>query len=195
MIQRRTRNRILVTIAAAVMVSGCGTTGVASGGGSTVAASSASPTTGLGFERSPSATIQASSPAEPSLEPDPTLTPPPDATLQVDGGDPVIGELGSWTWRNAGSDAPYLPGYPIHVGTGERLIFAMTEPVAIEGWQVRRVPPSSVPGSEGLVGMGEGTGGTIWFEAPPQGTWAVSVTVQFAAGLGGASYYWQVEVD
>jgi hypothetical protein len=177
------------------MVSGCGTTGVASEPPSTAPPSRVLSTPTPSGEASPIPTIQASSPAEASLEPEPSLTPPPDATLQVEGGDPVIGELGSWSWMNAGSDAPYLPGYPIHVGKGERLIFAMVERVPIDSWQVRRVPPSSIPNDVGSVAMGEGTGDTIWFESPPEGTWAVSVEVWFAGTLGSAAYYWQVEVD
>jgi hypothetical protein len=123
------------------------------------------------------------------------LTPPPDATLTVEGGDPVVGEQGSWSWNGAASDAPWLPGHPIHVGVGELLTFAMLERVPIEGWQVARVPPSSVPGGDGEVGMAEGTGQAVRFAAPPKGTWSVSVTVQFADNLGGASYYWKVTVD
>ena len=46
---------------------------------------------------------------------------PPDATLAADGGDGVAGQLGSYTWRGAGSDSPWLPGTPIAVGAGEPL--------------------------------------------------------------------------
>lgn len=129
------------------------------------------------------------------FSPDPTLTPPPEGRLAVEGGDPVVGELGTWSWNNAGSDAPWLPGYPIHVGVGERLTFALAERVPIESWTVSRVPPSSVPGNDGAVEMGDGTTGAIAVPAPPVGKWSVSVHVLFGGNLGDASYYWAVTVD
>jgi hypothetical protein len=126
---------------------------------------------------------------------DPTPTPPPDGLVSVDGGDPVVGELGSWGWLGAGSDAPWLPGRPIHVGTHERLAFVLAEPVEIAQWRVSRVPPSSVPGSAGVVGVADGTGDQIAFDAPPTGTWSVLVEVTFANDQGGAAYYWAVTVE
>ncbi len=127
--------------------------------------------------------------------PDPSLTPPPDGSLGVEGGDPVIGELGSWSWRNSGSDAPWLPGNPIHIGAGEQLTFTMVEPVTIVNWQVSRVLPTAIPGGDGAVGMATGTDQPITFKAPPGGRWSVSVDVVFADNQGGAVYYWAVTVD
>ena len=46
---------------------------------------------------------------------------PPAAALAVEGGDPVTGQLGTFTWGDGGSDSPWLPGAPIAVGTGEQL--------------------------------------------------------------------------
>ena len=187
--------RHVLAVLLPIALAACGTAGPASPIPSPTPSAPAPATASTTVEASASPTVTASTPLASALQPDPTLTPPPDATLQVDGGDPVIGELGSWTWMNAGSDAPYLPGFPIHVGAGERLVFTMTVPVPIESWYVQRVPPSSIPNSTGVVGMGEGIGDTIWFEAPPDGTWALSVSVLFANSRGGAAYYWQVTVD
>ena len=50
-----------------------------------------------------------------------TATEPPAASLAVEGGDPVTGQLGTFTWGDGGSDSPWLPGAPIAVGTGEQL--------------------------------------------------------------------------
>ena len=186
--------RHVIAVLLPIALAACGTAGLANPIPSPTPSAPAPAIASSSVVASASPSVTASTPLE-SLRPDPTLTPPPDATLQVDGGDPVIGELGSWTWLESGSDGPYLPGYPIHVGAGERLVFAMTTPVPIETWQVQRVPPSSIPNDTGVVGMGEGTGDTIWFEAPPKGTWAVSVSVLFANSRGGAAYYWQVTVD
>ncbi len=133
-------------------------------------------------------------PSTAAVPPEPTLVPPPSASISVEGGDPVVGELGSWSWLNSGSDAPWLPGYPIHVGTGEHLTFWLSETVRIDHWQVARVPPSSIPGDTGSVGMGEGASQLIRFPAPPRGTWSVSVSVWFSVG-GSAVYYWAVTVD
>src|SRR3954452_7640141 len=38
---------------------------------------------------------------------------PPEATLAVEGGDPVAGKLGTYIWADGGSDSPWLPGAPI----------------------------------------------------------------------------------
>jgi hypothetical protein len=164
-------------------------------GPSTTVVTSPSPSPSEATTPEPAASDSSDEPG-PEVTADHTIEPPPDATLQVEGGDPVIGQLGSFGWNGAASDAPYLPGFPIHVGNGERLTFRMLSPVTIGQWQVSRVPPSSVPGGvDGLVGMGEGTGNAISFAAPPKGTWAVSVSVWFAEPLGSAVYYWKVIVD
>lgn len=130
-----------------------------------------------------------------SMQPDPTLVPPPDALLAVEGGDPVTGEQGTWSWNNAASDAPWLPGYPIRAGVNERLTFTMSVRVPVDSWQVSRVLPSAVPGGDGEVPMAEGTGNVITFPAPPPGSWSVAVSVRFGDNLGGAVYYWAVTVD
>ena len=147
------------------------------------------------LEPTPAATDVLIPTSDVPFSPDPTLTPPPDGRLAVEGGDPVVGELGTWSWNNAGSDAPWLPGYAIHVGVGERLSFAMAKPVPIESWTVSRVPPSSVPGNDGVVELGSGTGSAITVPAPPVGKWSVAVHVRFDGNLGDATYYWAVSVD
>ena len=129
------------------------------------------------------------------LTPEPTPEPPPDATLSVEGGDPVVGELGSWGWKGVASDSPWLPGYKLHVGVGERLMFRVSQRVQIANWQVARVPPESVPSGDGAAGMADGMGDSISFDAPPSGRWSVSVSVWFSDPLGSAVYYWAVTVD
>lgn len=119
---------------------------------------------------------------------------PPAASIGVDGGDPVIGQLGSFGWKNSGSDAPWLDGNPIHVGSGERLTMALAEPVGIANWTASWKEPGYLSPST-PVDLGEGTGGPVSFTAPPIGTWSVSVSVWFADNLGSAVYYWLMEVD
>lgn len=136
--------------------------------------------------------------SEQPLEPTPGdqhIEEPPAASLHVDGGDPVVGQLGSFNWRNAGTDAPWLPGNPIHIGVGETLILDLAEPVTIDNWTVsRQLPRASLDGT-GAVGMAQGSGAPVRFAAPPGGLWSVHVGVWFANGLGSAAYYWLIEVS
>lgn len=153
----------------------------------------------------PAATTLPAATGEPSTGPapspadspmaEPSMAEPPAARLAVEGGDPVVGELGSFTWKDAGSDAPWLPGHPIHVSAAEHLTFTLASAVPIETWQVARVLPSAVPGGDGAIGMADGTGNVIGFEAPPAGRWSVTVRVRFGGNLGDAAYYWAVTVD
>lgn len=110
----------------------------------------------------------------------------------MDGGDPVVGELGSFSWKNAGSDAPWIPGNPMQVGRGEQLTLSLASSIGIDQWTVARSPGSTF-GSD-IVGMGDGTGTPVSFAAPPRGTWSVAVNVWFADNLGSASYYWLMTV-
>ena len=128
----------------------------------------------------------------PSQAPSAAATEPPAATLAVEGGDPVAGQLGTFIWGDGGSDSPWLPGSPIAVGTGERLTVALADGVGVATWSARRVPAGTTDGS-GAVGLGTG-GPPIVFEAPATGSWSVQVTVDFDGGLGSASYYWLVTV-
>ena len=144
---------------------------------------------------SPAATVTAS-PATPAAS---VATPatsvsaePPPASLAAEGGDPVTGTLGSFTWNNGGSDSPWVPGARIHVGAGERLTVTVAGAVGVEEWTARRVPAGSTDGAN-AVGLGNGTG-TITFRAPPPGIWSAQVVVRFAGGLGSATYYWRLDV-
>lgn len=117
---------------------------------------------------------------------------PPAATLAVEGGDPVTGQLGSFTWGDGGSDSPWLPGSPIAVGTGERLAVTIADTVGVATWSARRVPAGSTDGSA-AVGLGMG-GPPIAFGTPGTGSWSIQVAVDFDGSLGSASYYWLVTV-
>lgn len=119
---------------------------------------------------------------------------PPAASIRVEGGDPVIGQLGTFTWKNGGSDAPWLDGSPIHVGSGERLVLTLEEPIPVGAWRVDRVSPGNRDGF-GAVPMAQGTGSPITFVAPPRGLWSVEVNVRYAVNDGTALYFWLIEVD
>ena len=132
----------------------------------------------------------------PSASPvaEPPMAEPPAASIIVEGGDPVVGQLGTFTWENSGSDAPWLDGSPIHVGAGEQLTLTLARPVDIGEWRVSRVTPGNRNGI-GAVGMNEGSRGPIKFQAPPPGRWSVEVHVSFAGNRGTALYFWLIAVD
>lgn len=130
--------------------------------------------------------------------PGPTLHPawlPPDARLSVEGGDPVTGDLGSFTWLNGGSDSPWLPGEPITVGVGEMLQLALEPPIAVQQWTAAREPWPLPVGASTPAQAGRGDlGDALSFAAPPPGIWSVQVSVRFTGNRGSATYYWRVEV-
>jgi hypothetical protein len=133
------------------------------------------------------------SPTDPS-SPEPVLAEPPAASIAVEGGDPVIGQLGSFSWNNGGSSSPGLDGAPIHVGAGEPVTLSLAAPVDVAGWQVSRVRPGDHNGV-GAALMAAGSGPPIQFQAPPPGTWSVEVHIAFAGNLGSAAYYWEMQAD
>ncbi len=142
----------------------------------------------------PSNTIApTSSPADELPTPEPPMAEPPAGSIAVEGGDPVIGQLGSFTWQNGGADSPWLPGSPIHVGSGEQLVLTLAEPVSLTNWTVSRTPALTF--GNDIIGMAEGSTETVRFEAPPAGSWSVSVSVWFADNRGDATYYWLIDVD
>jgi hypothetical protein len=132
-------------------------------------------------------------PTQEPQTPEPPIAEPPAAAIAVEGGDPVVGQLGSFTWRNAGSDSPWLDGNPIHVARDEQLMLSFAQPVGLEMWTIARAPAAA--NDSVLVGMGDGTDEPVTFAAPPPGSWTVNISVWFADNEGSATYYWLVEVE
>jgi len=170
---------VLAILPAALVVSACATAG-----SSGSVAPSVAPASSAAAASPPAASPGSASPA--------TASEPPAAMLAVEGGDPVTGQLGTFTWGDGGSDSPWLPGAPIAVGTGEQLTVTIGDGVGVATWSARRVPAGTTDGS-GAVGLGT-DGPPIAFGAPETGSWSVQVTVDFDGGLGSASYYWLVTV-
>lgn len=128
--------------------------------------------------------------------PEPTIAgidSPPEALLAVEGGDPVMGQLGTSTWKNGGSDAPWLRGAPITVGAGEPLTVTFLPGMDVASWRTRYVPAAS-DGQTGGASLGEGDGQPT-FQAPAAGSWTVDVTVTFHVENGRADYYWRLDVQ
>jgi hypothetical protein len=143
----------------------------------------------------PSATaLAAPSPSTATSQPTPVAPAggPPAARLAAEGGDPVAGQLGTYVWRNEGSDSPWLPGAPISVGASEPLTVTFDQVIGVQSWRARMVP-SDATGPAGASQLGQG-GGEPRFGAPAPGAWTVEVHVEFEASLGDASYFWRLEV-
>lgn len=197
------RRAALRVIVAALVLGGCDP-GAAAPSPPTVAATpSALTTTEASAPPSPPSPPPTEIPvptasAVPTATPPPTPRPagyPPDALLAAEGGDPVAGEIGSYTWLNAGSDSPWLPGNPITVGAGETLTVTIEPAVNVEQWTASREVWQVLPGGGPTVGVGQGgPGQPITFTAPPPGLWALDVSVWFTGGRGSAAYYWKLEV-
>ena len=188
-VKRSVRPIVLALVTVGLLCAGCsrpGASRVASEAAPTAAAGSSAPAV-------PSIEPSAEAPASEPLVTEPAIAQPPAASIAVEGGDPVVGQLGSFTWDNSGSDGPWLPGTPIHIGSGERLKLAFAGPVSLAAWTVSRTPAGS--NGSGVVGMADGPDGPVTFAPPPAGSWSVNVNVWFADNLGSASYYWLMEVD
>lgn len=139
-------------------------------------------------------------PTAPNSSPDSSTFPPsaaapaigpPAAFLTAEGGDPVTGQLGTYVWRDTGSDSPWLPGSPTTVGAGEPLTMTFDQAVGVASWRARLVP-ADTDGPDGATLLGQGAGDPT-FQAPGPGSWTVEVHVVFA-GAGDASYFWRLDV-
>jgi len=129
---------------------------------------------------------------------EPTASPaegdaPPSASMSAEGGDPVAGKLGSYTWGGGGSDSPWLPGSLLTVGAAEPLTVTFDRPSVVTDWSAARAAGTTTDGS-GAVAVGSAEGEPIRFIAPDAGRWTVQVQVRFGTGSDTAAYYWQLEV-
>jgi hypothetical protein len=179
---------VVAILSTVLLASAC--TGGGSAASGSAAASPDGPTPGP--TRGPTATAAGSAMLTAAPTGSPAGAAPPDATLAVEGGDPVVGQLGSFTWGDGGSDSPWLPGSPVSLGTGERATVTLSGGVRVASWTARRVPAGTLDGS-GATGLGGG-GATIAFSVPGPGRWSVQVDVRYADDLGSGTYYWQLTV-
>jgi hypothetical protein len=167
-----------------LVVAGCGpAVGTSPGGGATASAPTTTARVGTDSvgATTPTRTFAGSSPAG--------STRPPDATLAAEGGDRVVGQLGTYDWGDAGSDSPWLPGSPISTGAGEPLTVRIAGDVPIASWTARRTRGDATS-DVAATAIGSGTS-VIAFDAPPQGDWTIELVVRFVGG-GSATYAWRV---
>lgn len=129
--------------------------------------------------------------ASPTSTGDPIPQQPPVAVLNFPGGQPTAGDLGTYIYRGAGSDAPWLPGERVAVPPAGALgqVF-LSEAIRVASWRARVAPAGRAPGigEEREIATGEGP---IVFELPT-GAWTLQLSVQFGDGIGEATYYWQL---
>ena len=91
---------------------------------------------------------------------------PPVASLAAEGGDPVAGSLGSFTWGDGGSDSPWLAGAPITAGSGEQ--FTVRWPAASRLRTGRRTGAGRGGRWRERRRGGDGAASPITFPAPAQ---------------------------
>jgi hypothetical protein len=122
---------------------------------------------------------------------DPVAAQPPVAVLTYPGGQPTAGDLGTYIYRGAGSDSPWLPGEPVTVpAVGALGEVFLSEPLTVTDWQARVAPAGRVPriGEGSQIAAGEGS---MAFELPT-GAWTLQLSVRFGDGIGEATWYWQL---
>jgi hypothetical protein len=105
----------------------------------------------------------------------------------------VVGQLGGYTWRGVGSDAPWLPGSPLAVRAGAPLTLVLEPGLPIESWHALVTMQDDRLG-EHATAAGEGTG-TVGLAGLPPGRWILAIQVVFEGGAGDAAYYWRIEAD
>lgn len=198
--RRSLRLALLVfVVASSGVAAGCGLGGSSPSGGSALLGSGGL-ASGSGGQASGSAGLASPFAAIPTAAASITGTPvgtrgkvPPVASLSVDGGDPLPGQLGTYIWADGGSDSDWLPGTPLTVGSGERLIVTMAPEVPLRAWRARYTAARATDPT-GAKALLEGVGRPT-FPAPPPGTWTVEVALTFDEDAGSASYFWQITVS
>jgi hypothetical protein len=117
---------------------------------------------------------------------------PPDAAVLVAGADALVGQLGGYTWRNGGSDAPWLQGTRGTIASARPLQFGLSRDVPIDEWSVA-CAAAGQQSPERLVPL-DPTGAPLEVVPPPAGRWTVVLRVRFGQGLGDAAWYWTLIV-
>lgn len=147
---------------------------------------------------SPPSPPAAQSPAPSSVAPTPvpvTATPagPPSATLSGTATGPSPGTLGSYTWADSGTDAPWIvPRDGSGASPGSRLEVAFEPAATPASWTARWAPVAG--SSAGDVARGVDGTGRVAITAPAEaGTWSLQLEASFGQARG-ATWYWRLEV-
>jgi hypothetical protein len=188
------RSALIAPLVLAAIVAGCGTSGSPPVGGPSIRTVAATPSSPPPTEVTPEASA---SPTDgPTPVPTAPLTVPPEALLLGDAlpGEPAVGDLGSYTWGDEGSDAPWIvsrPGVVAKPGTAVRITFIPD--VAPPSWTVRWARIAG--GGAGDVASAAEGSGTVEFAIPDTaGSWSLQLDARFGTGHG-ATWYWRVDVE
>jgi len=138
---------------------------------------------------SPSEALHASIPID-------TLAAPPAAGLAglADPADASLpGALGSYTWGEEGSDAPWIvPSSGGRGGIGAELSVSFEPAVAATTW-VARWAPISADAAGDVASAAEGTGRVLFTGPAAAGSWSLQLEAAFGAGRN-AVWYWRIEI-
>ena len=191
---RRTvrRTTVVAPLVLAWLVAGCGTGGP-SAPVAPAAPAGATPAAPTGS--APGSPVAGTS-AIPTPVPAGTLAGPPLATLGGEAlpGEPAVGELGSFTWVDEGSDAPWIvPATGVVATPGMPVGVTFEPPAAASSW-IARWAPIAAGGPGEVDTSAEGTGPVTIGTPGAAGAWSLQVESRFGAGRS-ATWYWRVDVE
>ena len=191
------RSALVAPLVLAGLAAGCGTGGPPAGVASIPPAStSATPGATASASASPAATPVATLPADPSPVPADMLTEPPAAALvrETVPGEPVPGALGSFTWVDEGSDAPWIvPRTGAVAAPGTPVAVTFDPPAAASSW-IARWAPVTPTGAGEVDTAAEGTDQVTIVTPDTPGAWSLQVEARFGEGRS-ATWYWRVDVE
>jgi hypothetical protein len=162
---------------------------------------------------SPPTVVPTPSPTASAVEPSPTVIPvaptatvtsadPPAAAMSVQGDAAVLqGRLGSYSYNQFASDAPWLPAriLPlVKARKGATLIVRFPDGTSIAGWSAVYAAATDESGvvlhtlSVSVEGADEIP--EVSLMLPPVGDWVLAVGLGYPANLGTGYYYWRVRV-
>jgi hypothetical protein len=130
----------------------------------------------------------------------PAIPEPPGATLAVGGVSRHAAELGSYDYRGAGSDSPWLPARALDdvaVDPAATLAIQLEGGTAIGSWTAT---VAAAADEQGVVKQklaeepATDPKPEIRLQAPRSGSWVLMVAVRYADGSGSGTYYWQIDV-
>ncbi len=185
----RRRSRV-ASLVLAGLIAGCGTGGPPASGASLPPAIAS---------QTPATPVAVAPDATPSTDPTPVptvaLSEPPVALLVVPNmpGEPAVGPLGSFTWGDHGSDAPWIvPRHGALAVQGATVNVTFDPAVTPAAWTVRWAPIAA--GGAGDVASASQGGDAVAFDVPGQaGAWSLQLEARFGTGRS-ASWYWRVDV-
>ncbi len=126
---------------------------------------------------------------------------PPSASLRVaEAPELHPGELGTYTFRGAGSDAPWLPARmldAVQVQAGTGLTVSLEGGNLIDSWEAVVARSADEQGVQ-TTPLGQQTlprpeAGAV-FAAPESGSWVLAVSLGYADDEGVGVYFWRLEV-